>query len=447
MPILKEKIKNDKLERQDIDRKVANAAMNPTESEAQEVRKIIAAISDDFKTELSESGFTRAITERIKKSIALRCGELDVDYETKKRIEILSIANITGLGPIQPYMDDESVTEVIVQRYDNICIERKGLIEKADASFMNEEHLRTTINRIVQPIGRQINLQSPMVDARLEDGSRVNATIPPATPDGATLTIRKFSKKALTGEDYLKFGSLDERMLVFLARCVQCKTSIIVSGGTTAGKTTLLNMLSGYIPKDELIVTIEDDCELQLNQPNVRRMEACATLDNGSAKITVQSLVKNALRMRPDRIIVGEIRDKTIVDMMSAMSTGHEGSMCTVHASSPSSLVNVRMPILYKMAGDDFSESAQAMQISEAIKLIVQLNRTKEGKRVITHITHVKGLDDNGRVELHDIYCYDEKKKRFYATGYIPKDILQQLDKNNIRFKSEMFQEVGGIHE
>lgn len=427
MPILKDKIKNDKLERQDIDRKVANAAMNPTESEAQEVRKIIAAISDDFKTELSESGFTRAITERIKKSIALRCGELDVDYETKKRIEILSIANITGLGPIQPYMDDESVTEVIVQRYDNICIERKGLIEKADASFMNEEHLRTTINRIVQPIGRQINLQSPMVDARLEDGSRVNATIPPATPDGATLTIRKFSKKALTGEDYLKFGSLDERMLVFLARCVQCKTSIIVSGGTTAGKTTLLNMLSGYIPKDELIVTIEDDCELQLNQPNVRRMEACATLDNGSAKITVQSLVKNALRMRPDRII--------------------EGSMCTVHASSPSSLVNVRMPILYKMAGDDFSESAQAMQISEAIKLIVQLNRTKEGKRVITHITHVKGLDDNGRVELHDIYCYDEKKKRFYATGYIPKDILQQLDKNNIRFKSEMFQEVGDIHE
>lgn len=444
MPILRDKIRNDKQHKSVIDHKVQNEAMRPTQEEAAAVKKIISAISDDFKSELAENGFTPIITERIKKNIALRCQELDADYETQKRVEILATANVIGLGPIQPYVDDDTVSEIIVQRYDNICVERSGKIYPVEAAFMGEEHLRTIINRIIQPINRQINLQAPMVDARLEDGSRVNATIPPATPDGATLTIRKFFKNVLTGDDYLHLRSLDDKMLIFLAKCVESKISIIVSGGTTVGKTTLLNMLSGYIPKDELIITIEDSCELQLNQPNVRRMEAQEGYGDNSNKITIQSLVKNALRMRPDRIIVGEIRDKTIVDMMSAMSTGHEGSMCTVHASSPQVLVNVRMPLLYRMAGNDFSEAAQAMQISEAIKLIVQINKIKSGRRVITHITHVCGLDENGKVKLRDIFRYDEKIDRFYATGYKPNEILDILDANKISLDDSIFDSTGG---
>ena len=439
MPILREKLRNDKQQRSQIDKKIQNEAMHATKEEAHAVKQIIAAISADFKVELSENGFTQAVTDKIKKSIASRCQELDADYETKKRIEKIAVSNVIGLGPIQPYIDDDTVTEIIVQRYNNICVERNGKMFPVEAEFMSEEHLRTIINRIIQPINRQINLQAPMVDARLEDGSRVNATIPPATPDGATLSIRKFSKQALTGEDYLRLHSLDEKMLSFLAKCVESKISIIVSGGTTVGKTTLLNMLSSYIPKDELIITIEDSCELQLNQPNVRRMEAQEGYGDNSNKISIQSLVKNSLRMRPDRIIVGEIRDKTIVDMMSAMSTGHEGSMCTVHASSPQVLVNVRMPLLYRMAGNDFSEEAQAMQIAEAIQLIVQINKIKSGRRVITHITHVQGLDENGKVALKDIFYYDENADSFYATGYIPDKILNAFAINRLDYDIALF--------
>lgn len=439
MPILREKLKSDKQHREQIDEKIQNEALRATEDEVQIVQQIITAIAENFKAELSKNGFTHVITEQIKRNIALQCQELDVDYETKKRIEKMAISNVIGLGPIQPYIDDDTVTEIIVQRYDNICIERGGKIFSVDAAFMSEEHLRIIINRIIQPINRQINLQAPMVDARLEDGSRVNATIPPATPDGATLSIRKFSKQALTGEDYLRLRSLDEKMLLFLSKCVESKISIIVSGGTTVGKTTLLNMLSNYIPKDELIITIEDSCELQLNQPNVRRMEAQEGYGDNSNKLSIQSLVKNSLRMRPDRIIVGEIRDKTIIDMMTAMSTGHEGSMCTVHASSPKVLVNVRLPLLYRMAGNDFSEEAQAMQIAEAIQLIVQINKIKSGRRVITHITHVNGLDDNGKIILKDIFYYDENADRFCATGYIPTKILNTFETNHIECDTSLF--------
>ena len=429
MPLLRNKFLSDQIEKEQIDKKLDHTIIKPTPEEEKIIQEIMIAISDRYKSQIAESGITPKLSRDIRDTVHSYCQDKRLEYEMQKRIEWVVVSNITGLGPIQPYMDDDDVTEIVVQRYNNICVERNGLIESVDAEFISESQLRTVINRIVQPIGRQIDLHMPMVDARLSDGSRVNSTIPPVTPDGATLTIRKFSDKALTGEDYLRLGSLNEVMLEFLKECVESKDSIIVSGGTNTGKTTLLNMLSAYIPKRELIITIEDSCELNLHQPNVRRMETRVKQNDNMMPITIQSLVKNSLRMRPDRIIVGEIRDGAIVDMMSAMSTGHEGSLSTVHANSPQNLINSRIPILYGMNSDvTFSEEAQKIQIVEAIQLIVQIEHMADGKRRITYITHVSGLKD-GKIELKDIFRYDEKKNEYYATGYIPESILERIRK------------------
>ena len=442
---LKRRVREEHREQKEIEKKIEDAPIKPIDNDSQIARKILTEISDDFRTEISRYGFTDAVVEKIRQSVQAKCEMLDTNYEQKRRIEKLVMTNIVGLGPIQPYIDDEEVTEIVVQRYDNICVERNGLVEKVDAAFMDESHLVTIINRIVQSVGRQVNMHIPMVDARLEDGSRVNATIPPATPDGATLTIRKFSKLALTGDDYLNLKSISPKMLDFLAKCVEGKISMIVSGGTNTGKTTLLNMLSNYIPDEELIITIEDSCELKLNQHNVRRMETRPSTHEGMFPVTIQSLVKNALRMRPDRIVVGEVRDQTVVDMMSAMSTGHEGSLSTVHANSPRNLVDVRLPILYSMyQGTTFSEEAQAMQIAEALHLIVQIDHSRDGKRRITHISHVAGVTDDKKVDLKDIFVYDNNIKDFRATGYIPRKIVETLNHKGIAIDMSLFNDYEG---
>ena len=446
MSQLMERWRKDKEERRRIEREVNSEAMRATEEEAAIVLSILKEISNKYRDEIANSGLVIPPDLRvaIKKTIGDTATKLALDYETQKRVERLSMANIIGLGAITPYMDDPEVTEIVVQRWDNIVIERNGRIEKVKAAFMSEDHLRNIIGRIVQPVGRSINIQTPMVDARLADGSRVNATIPPVSPDGATLTIRKFSRDAMTGEDYLRFGTLTEDMLLFLSKCVEGRISLICSGGTNTGKTTLLNMLSSYIPDDELIVTVEDSCELQLHQPNVRRMETRAGGIAGQgetlASVTIQDLVRNALRMRPDRLIVGEIRDHTIVDMMTAMSTGHEGSMSTVHANSPDNLVTSRMPILYGMNTKmTFSELAQAIQITEALQMIVQLEHLKSGQRVISNITEVCGLDEKDRIVLKDIFVYNKEKKRHEATGYVPQKILTRIRNKGIEISDDIF--------
>lgn len=440
MAILREKLKSDQEKQEIINQKVNEAPIRPTQNESAVVQSVMEEVSEQFKKSIAEYGMTEQITEGIRKAVAKKCSELKLDYETRKRIERLAVVSVTGLGPIQPYMDDESVTEIVVQRYDNICIERNGKIEKVETSFISEEQLKTIINRIVQPVGRQINLHTPMVDARLADGSRVNATVPPVTPDGSTLTIRKFSKQALTGEDYIRLGSISPQMLSFLAECVKGKISLIVSGGTNTGKTTLLNMLSSYIPENELIITIEDSCELNLHQSNVRRMEARANHSDNMMPITIQALVKNSLRMRPDRIIVGEIRDGTIVDLMSSMSTGHEGSMSTVHANSPDNLVHSRIPILYGMNENvTFSEEAQNIQIVEALSLIVQIEHMLDGKRRITHITHVRGIQ-NGKVMLQDIFRYRQDLNQYEATGYIPEDLILKARHFGVEMDRSLFE-------
>ena len=442
--LLQEKLAKERKERKAIDEKVQAAPMRPTDEEAEAAKKILTDISKEFRGEIAEKG-TSGIADDVKGYVKTHAVQKAADYETQQRVERLVMSNITGLGPIQQYMDDDAVTEIVVERYDKICIERNGAIEEVEDSFMNEEQLQTIIRRIIESVGRSLNLYSPMVDARLPDGSRINATIPPVTPDGATLTIRKFSKAALTGQQYVKLKSLSPEMLAFLKACVQARVSLIVSGGTNSGKTTLLNMLSSYIPERELIVTIEDSLELRLNQKNVRRMETRQVSGEGMIPVTIQSLVKNSLRMRPDRIVIGEVRDGTIVDLMSAMSTGHEGSMSTIHANSPKNLILARMPILYSMnSAASFSETAQQMQIAEALHLIIQIARGRDGKRRITHITHVSGYDKDKGIILRDIFLYRDGK--FEATGYVPKQIIDMIHDEGIEIDEKIFvkKDAGG---
>lgn len=440
MPVFRDKMREIDKREKEIEENIVGSAIKAEEKDAEVIQEIAQAVAERHRDSLSTEGMTSDTKEAISKTISDMAAGYSDDYAARKKIERLAAINIMGYGPIETYLNDPEVNEIIVQRYDNICIEKNGVIKPIEDTFTDESHLRNVINRIVQPVGRQINISTPIVDARLSDGSRVNATIPPASPDGATLTIRLFSDNVLTGKDYLRLRSLNEKMLHFLAFCVKAKVSIIVSGGTSTGKTCLLNMLSLFVPDDELIITIEDSCELQLNQRNVRRLEARQNNNDGVMPITIQTLVKNALRMRPDRIIVGEIRDGTVVDMMTAMSTGHEGSMSTVHANNPEALVNTRLPILYSMyESAQFSEISQARQISDAIQLIVHISRLPDGSRKITHITHVVGVK-NDKVELKDIFVYNEKNDTFESTGYIPRYLLKHCRAHGVRIPETLFE-------
>lgn len=441
MSLFQDRLKKEQVEQEQIEKKVEESVLSATDDEKKTVEEIAERISIKFKGQLAKGGFTPQLTEEIKDSIRKEISELpNCTFEFRKRVEKIALANVTGLGAITPYINNPNVTEIIVQRYDNICVEVGGRVYKVAAQFTDEDTLRNIINRIVQPVGRQINLHTPIVDARLADGSRVHATIPPISPDGATLTIRKFTDNVLTGEDYVKNGSISQEMLEFLSTCVRGKESILVSGGTGSGKTTLLNMLSNYIPDEELIITIEDDCELKLHQQNVRRLEARHIKTDEMEAVTIRSLVKASLRMRPDRIIVGEIRDGSVVDMITAMGTGHDGSMSTVHSNSPQNLVNSRLPVLYSMYEDaQFSERSQMLQISEAVHLIVQISRMPDYTRKITHITAVEGIDSAfNRIKLTDIFRYTQEKG-FYATGNVPKGTINRLKSRGIEMNMSLF--------
>lgn len=441
MSIVKKKMQQQRTEEAEIISSVSSSHITLNEEEQEIANGIVGEISEQFSEELRSTSLV-SISERIAAAIQTRCSQIaGVSFRDQKRIEKSVITTILGNGPIQIYMDDPQVTEIVVQRFDNIVIERNGKIEQAGAKFNSEEHLVTIIKRLVQKAGRQINTMVPVENAAMEDGSRINATLPPVSVDGATLTIRKFSKRALTGYDYLNYGSLNKKMLGFLIQCVRGKISIYVSGSTGTGKTTLLNMLSGYIPEEELIITIEDTCELKLQQRNVRRMQVRLSNNSEMMQIDQQKLVKEALRQRPDRIILGETRDGTIVDMISAMSTGHDGSMSTIHANDPYNMCNVRVPILYGMNRDaHFSEHTIGMQLSEAVQLVVQISRFPDGSRKLTHISHLDGFDKNGRVIIRDIFLYDKKKKEFRYTGYYPEKIVEKIREKGVEFSDDFFE-------
>ena len=422
-------IQQDKREQETAEEKVANLqALKPTENEREYCDKIVRAITQKFGRDISRFGITPELRTEIEKQVNVEINAITREYEAASRLRKLALDHMFGLGPLETFMAPGStVTDIIVQRYNKICIKDHTGTHRVEAEFNSEEHLRNVISRIVQQVGRQINIANPAVDAKLQDGSRIHATIPPITPDGATLTIRRFNTRKLDGDDYIHLGTLTPEMLEFLKFCVVNKISILVSGGTDSGKTTLLNMLSSYIPDEELIITVEDNCELQLRHSNVRRMEARQS-NTEAADVTIQDLVRHTLRMCPDRIIVGEVRDGTVVDMLSAMSVGHEGSMSTVHTDSPRALVDSRLPTLFSQYNVQFSRETQALMIAAAVQLIVQISICPDHKRRITHITAVDGVDEvTGRVNLVDLFVLNKQKYEFKQTKNRPQELLKHF--------------------
>ena len=314
-------------------------------------------------------------------------------------------ADVLGYGPLDVFLADEAVCEIMVNGHEQIFVERNGRLSLSPSRFTSEAQLRRVIERIVSKVGRRIDESSPLVDARLADGSRVNAIIPPLAVDGSSLTIRKFSREPLTVTDLIEFGTLSADMAELLDACVKAKLNIIVSGGTGTGKTTLLNVLSGYIPPDERIITIEDAVELQLQQEHVIRLESRPANIEGKGEITIRDLVRNSLRMRPDRIVIGECRGGESLDMLQAMNTGHDGSISTVHANSPRDAI-ARLETLVLMAGMDLPLRAIREQIASAIDVIVQISRLKDGTRCVTHVTEVQGMEGE-IVTLQDAFVFD----------------------------------------
>lgn len=334
--------------------------------------------------------------------------ELNMPLSQLERAKLAQdiLDNVLRHGPIESLLRDASISEVMVSRFDEIYIERAGLVIKSPLTFASEADLRRTIDRIVARVGRRIDESSPMVDARLPDGSRVNAIIPPIALDGAALTIRKFPSERMQIADLISLGSLTNETAQFLELCVRNKLNILVSGGTGSGKTTLLNVLSSFIPADERILTIEDSAELQLSQPHVVRLEARPANVEGRGEVTIRELVKNSLRMRPDRIIVGEVRDAAALDMLQAMNTGHEGSLTTVHANSAQDALS-RVETMVLMAGMDLPVIVIREQVARAIDLVVQQERMPSGKRVVSEITQVRGKDGD-RIAVDQIFSMSD---------------------------------------
>jgi pilus assembly protein CpaF len=338
-----------------------------------------------------------------------------------------SISNeVLGFGPIQQLLDDETCTEIMVNGYDQVVVERFGKLQMTDVTFDDEHHVMRVIDKIVAPLGRRVDESSPMVDARLPDGSRVNAIIPPLSLVGPILTIRRFPRQPLTVDDIIRLGSMTREMAEFLAAAVKAKVNIIVAGGTGSGKTTLLNVLSSFIPDDERIVTIEDAAELQLVQDHVLTLESRPPNIDGKGQVSIRDLVRNTLRMRPDRIIVGEVRSGEALDMLQAMNTGHDGSLTTVHANTPRESLS-RLETMVLMAGMDLPVRAIRDQISKAIHLIVQQERLQDGTRKIVNITEIHGLEGD-TIVLEDIF-------RFEQSGYESGKVLGQFKATGARPK------------
>lgn len=406
-------------------------------------RRIHTAIID----EMNKSGKTITDRDVMYKLVddKVNDDEFLVPRIDREKVATQLFNDIMGYGPIEELVQNPAYSEIMVNGPDNVYVEEKGKLKLTDIKFRDEEHLMNIINRIVSNIGRHVDEASPMVDARLADGSRVNAIIPPLSLVGPVLTIRKFGKKPITAQQLLQFGSMTPDMLHFLEACVKGKLNIVVAGGTGSGKTTLLNVLSSYIPEDERIVTIEDAAEVQLKQNHVITLEARPANLEGKGAVTIRNLVKNALRMRPDRIIVGEVRSEETLDMLQAMNTGHDGSLTTTHANSPRDTV-ARLETMVLMSGMELPLRAIRDQISSAIDLIVQQSRLRDGTRKITSITEVIGMEGDV-VSMQDLFVYetdgtvDASGKfvgKFRATGVRP-NCLEKIRGNGVTVNNEWF--------
>ncbi len=349
-----------------------------------------------------------------------------------------------GLGPLEALLKDATVSDIMINKWDRIYVERRGRIELSDIRFRDNSHLRQIIDRIVGAVGRRIDETQPMCDARLADGSRVNAIIGPLALDGPAMSIRRFGSKPLQLEDLIRHGAFPSAVMDFLAAAVQSRCNVIISGGTGSGKTTLLNCLSRYIPTDERVITIEDAAELQLQQPHVVRLETRPANVEGRGEVNARDLVKNCLRMRPDRVIIGECRGAETLDMLQAMNTGHDGSMTTVHANNPRDAIS-RLEVLVAMAGFDIPPKALRQQISSAINIIIQANRLVGGKRKVTRVSEITGMEGES-VQMHDIFAFDQKGidgdghavGNFVCTGIRPK-CADRIEHRGLKLPVDLF--------
>jgi len=373
--------------------------------------------------------------------------EEEMPLSVQEKVQIIQQIgdNILGLGPLEPFIRDPDITEVMVNGPRNVYIERGGKIYRTDAEFRGEEDLRRTIDKIVARVGRRVDDASPYVDARLADGSRVNAIIQPVAVKGSALTIRKFSADPYTAEDLVDFGTVTDDLVQFLEVCVRGRLNILVSGGTGAGKTTTLNVLSAFLPEDERIITIEDSAELRLQQPHVVSLEYRPANIEGEGEVTIRDLVRNALRMRPDRIVVGEVRGGETLDMLQAMNTGHDGSISTVHANSPRDVLS-RLETLAMMAGMDLTVRALREQVAAAIDLVIHVARMQDGVRRVTHVTEVVGMEGDA-ITMQDLFLFHvtgdldahgRVRGQIEPTGLRP-HFVERLAERNVRLDLSMF--------
>lgn len=409
--------------------------------------KIIDEMPEALQRAINQSTGDQKEVRRMVENICaeeVRNNPFAVPLGDRERLVDELISEIMGLGPIEPFLQDSSVSEVMVNGPDSIYIERSGHLIKTETRFRNAEHLMHIIDRIVSAVGRRVDESSPMVDARLLDGSRVNVIIPPLSLIGPCLTIRKFSRDVLTVDKMIEFGSFDERMAQFLEACVRGRLNVVVSGGTGSGKTTLLNVLSSYVPESERIVTLEDSAELQLHQDNLVTLETRPANIEGEGEISMRDLVRNALRMRPDRIIVGEVRTGEALDMLQAMNTGHDGSMTTAHANSARDLLS-RLETMVLMSGMELPLRAIRSQIASAVDIVVQIARMRDGSRKIINISEVTGMEGD-IITMQDLFRFEQQgidsdgrlRGEFVSEGLRPM-CSEKLELNGIHLPMELF--------
>lgn len=407
---------------------------------------LVKEIDEKLLNDESETGQNQLHLEvtRVCKEFFQQEKQVMTPLEAQQLIQEI-LDEVMGFGPITRLLNDEKVSEVMVNGPNQVYVERNGKLVLTDVQFRDQQHVKHIIDKIVSPLGRRIDESVPMVDARLPDGSRVNAIIPPLALNGPTLTIRKFSKEPLTVNDLINFGSMTPEIAQLLEACVKVRLNIVVSGGTGSGKTTLLNVLSSFIPLDERIVTIEDAAELQLVQDHVVSLETRPANIEGKGAITIRDLVKNSLRMRPDRVVVGEVRGGEALDMLQAMNTGHDGSLTTGHANSPRDMLS-RLETMVLMAGMELPVRAIREQIASAVDLIVQQTRLKDGSRKVVRITEVLGMEGE-IVTLQDLFIFkqegiDEEDKvigKMTATGIRPK-FYQKFEETGVHLPPDLFQ-------
>lgn len=454
--LVKAEKKQELPEEESIAESLAHPAVRPVEAEqklymhwSKYVHGELFRLMDLRRTDLDSMGQDKLreyLSELVDEVLAEVGGRIPAEISLD-RLKKVVLDEAVGLGPLEEFLADTSITEIMVNRHDDIYIEREGKLEKTAINFSSDAAVLSTIERIISPIGRRIDESSPMVDARLQDGSRVNAIIPPLALKGPCLTIRKFSEGKLGAEDLLKYGSINEPMISFMKTAVEQRRNVVVSGGTGSGKTTLLNILSNFIPVSERVITVEDAAELKLVQPHVVSLEARPANMEGKGHISIRDLVKNCLRMRPDRIVVGECRGGEALDMLQAMNTGHDGSLTTAHANTPRDLLS-RLEVMVLMAGMDLPVTAIREQVSSAVDVIVQQTRFADGSRRITSITEVTGIE-SGTIQLNEIFRFrqqgfDENGRvvgRFEATGRVP-EFYEELRERGVGVDMDIFAEA-----